>query len=259
MNIIIDFHQHFALGGEKDFLRRLLEGMDEAGVDIVCLNGVVVPPTQAVNGNAEVENAFRKYPGRIIGFGAVYPGRDSFQKVDELHSRGFKGLKMIWPTNRYDHEDFGPYYQKAEDYDMPILFHTGIVAASPIDKEWKISSSYMQPVCLDKICRMFPKLKVIGAHMGDPWFLEAYMTSQKNPNMWLDISGLAIFVKAANIRRYLNIRLTSNKLLWGLDEPPEKYLRLLLTWKTLVREIGISEEDSESIFGKTAGTILGIK
>ena len=259
MNIIIDFHQHFANGGERDFLRRLFDGMDAAGVDIVCLNGVVVPTTLSVNGNGEVEKAFKEYPNRIVGFGAVYPGRDPFEKVDELHSRGFKGLKMIWPTKRYDHEDFATYYEKAEKYEMPILFHTGIIAASPIDKEWKISSSYMQPVCLDKICRMFPKLRVIAAHMGDPWYLEAYMTSQKNPNMWLDISGLAIFLKAANIRKYLNIRLKPDKLLWGLDEPPEKYLRLLLTWKTLLGEIGISEQDSENIFGKTAATILAIK
>ena len=168
---------------------------------------------------------------------------------------------MIWPTKRYDDEDFASYYEKAEKYEMPILFHTGIIAASPIDKVWKISSSYMQPVCLDKICRMFPKLRVIAAHMGDPWYLEAYMTSQKNPNMWLDISGLAIFVKASNIRKnkYLNIRLKPDKLLWGLDEPPEKYLRLLLTWKTLLGEIGISEHDSENIFGKTAAAILALK
>ena len=54
--------------------------MDAAGVDIVCLNGVVVPTTLNVKGNDEVEKAFREYPNRIVGFGAVYPGRDPFER-----------------------------------------------------------------------------------------------------------------------------------------------------------------------------------
>jgi len=253
--MIIDIHNHYWEGG--DFLNRLLKGMDSAGVDIVCLNGLGV--YHGMPGNDDVEKAFKEYPDRIIGFGTIFPGRAQYEEVDELYSRGFKGLKMITPTKRYDDDGFMPYYQKAEDYGMPILFHTGVIASFKGDKELGTSSSYMRPVYLDKIARMFPKLKMIGAHMGDPWFLEAYRVAQYCPNMWLDISGLAILVKALNIRTYLRIRVTPDKLLWGLDDLPEKYLQLLMTWKTLVREIGMSEEDSENIFGRTAAKILSIK
>lgn len=253
--MIIDVHNHY--WEDKDFLRRLFKGMDSAGVDIVCLNGLGAP--YSMPGNDDVEKAFKEHPDKIIGFGTIFPGRVPCEKVDELYSRGFKGLKMITPTKRYDADEFMPYYQKAEDYGMPILFHLGIVMAFKGDRELGTSSSYMRPVYLDKIARMFPKLKIIGAHMGDPWFLEAYRVAQYCPNMWLDISGLAIFVKAQNIRTYLGIRVTPDKLLWGLDDQPEKYLQLLMTWKTLVREIGMSQEDSEKIFGKTAAKILNIK
>lgn len=252
--MIIDIHNHY--WGGKDFLKKLLENMDKAGVDKVCLSGLGI---NGLPGNDAVEKAFKEYPDRIIGFGVILPGRAPFEKVDELYSKGFKGLKMTIPTKRYDHEDFMLYYQKAEDYGMPILFHTGVIASFKEDKDLGTTSSYMRPVYLDKIARVFPKLKIIVAHMGDPWFLEAYRVAQYCPNMWLDISGLAIFVKALNIRKYLWIRVTPDKLLWGLDEPPEKYLQLLMTWRTLIREIGISEEESKKIFGETAARILGIK
>jgi predicted TIM-barrel fold metal-dependent hydrolase len=252
--MIIDAHNHY-WGGE-DFLKRLMGGMDEAGVEKVCLSGLGI---DGMPGDEAVEKAFKEHPDRIIGFGVIFPGRDPFEKVDEFYSREFKGLKMIIPTKRYDHEDFMPYYQKAEDHGMPILFHTGVIMSFKDDRTLGTSSSYMRPAYLDKIARVFPKLKIIAAHMGDPWFLEAYRVAQYCPNMWLDISGAAIFIKALNIRKYLWIRVTPDKLIWGLDAPPERYLQLLITWKTLIREIGISEEDSEKIFGKTAAQILDIK
>ncbi len=255
---IIDIHIHHS--GEANFLERLLKCMDEAGVDIACVSPslVLYKPPFKEPGNEVVEKAFKEYPDKIIGFGAVYPGRSPYEAIDELYSRGFKGIKMTIPTKRYDHDDFLTYYEKAEDYGMPILFHTGVVAHMQYDAELRVSSAFMRPVYLDRIARMFPKLKIIAAHMGDPWYLEAYMTSQKNPNMWLDISGLARFTKACALRRYLWIRVTPDKLLFGLDEPPEDYLRIIYYWDTVLREMGVNEEDRRKIFGETAAKILGL-
>jgi len=257
--LVIDIHNH--VFRQPKFEERLLKYMDEAGVDIVCLSPSLEffePPFKDPN-NKVVEELMKKYPDRIIGFGAVYPGRMPYDLIDELHAKEFRGIKMTIPTKPYDHDDFMKYYEKAEDYGMPILFHTGVVARFKYDHLANVSSDRMRPAHLDRIARTFPKLKIIAAHMGDPWYLEAYMTAQKHPNMWMDVSGLARVTKVIAIKTYLGIRLTPDKLLFGLDEPPEEYPRLVWFWDTALREIGISEEDRRKIFGETAAKILGIK
>lgn len=58
-------------------------------------------------------------------------------------------------------------------------------------------------------------------------------------------------LKAMNIRRYMGIRLTPDKLLFGLDEPPQMYNRLIYTWDTLFYEMGLSPEDKLKSLAKT--------
>ena len=141
--MIIDIHNHY--WDQRDYVNSLIKGMDGAAVDIVCLSGLGI---NGMPGNETVEKAFKKHSDRIIGFGTILPGRTSFSTVADLYSRGFKGLKMTIPIKSYDHDDFMPYYKKAEDYGMPILFHTGVIASFKGDKELGTSSSYMRPVYL---------------------------------------------------------------------------------------------------------------
>ena len=250
--LIIDVHHHYV--PRKGFLDELIEDMDMANVGKVCL--ITSGPSYGEGEKGDFERAFKDYEDKVIGFGTIYPGKSRPEVVDEYYSRGFKGIKVIYPTKRYDHGGFLTYYQKAEELGMPILFHTGVVARHRLDIAEDISSAHMRPVYLDRIARLFPKLHVVAAHMGDPWYLEAYMTSQKNPNMWLDISGKAILLKALNIRKYLGIRLTVDKLLFGLDEPSREYSRLIYTWSTLLYEMGLSQEERAKVFGRNAAKML---
>lgn len=250
--LVIDVHHHYL--PQKGFMKRLLKRMDEANVNKVCL--FTSGPKYGENEKRAFEEAFKDYGDRVIGFGRIHPGRVKPEIIDEYYSRGFTGLKIIHPTKRYDHDDFLSYYEKAEQYGMPVLFHTGVVSRKRPDVSEDRSSAFMRPVYLDRIARLYPKLRVVAAHIGDPWYLEACMTSQKNPNMWLDVSGKAILLKALNIRKYMWIRLTPDKLLFGLDEPPEEYNRLIYTWNTLLYEMGLPKEDRAKIFGENAAKML---
>jgi len=167
-------------------------------------------------------------------------------------------LKFIRPTRRYDCDDFLVYYEKAERYNMPVLFHTGVVARRSVTESEDVSSAYMRPVYLDRIARLYHKLRIIAAHMGDPWFGEAFNTSQKNPLLWLDISGKGIWLKAKAIREYLWIRLRPEKLVFGLDEPSSQYTRLIYAWDTLFYEMGLDQRIRDMIFGETAARILNL-
>jgi len=255
-SLIIDVHQHYD-PETKGFLDELLASMETAGIRVVCL--FTSRPDYGEREAADWRRVFRDYSERIVGFGTFNPGRHSVEVVDEYYSRGFKGLKAIRPTKPYSSDEFLPYYERAESLGMPILFHTGVIARKTMGAPEDVSSEYMRPAHLDRVARLFPKLKIIAAHMGDPWFSEAYMVSQKNPNMWLDISGKGIWLKALAIRKHLWIRLRPEKLVFGTDEPPTEALRLYYFWDTFFYEIGLSQEQRARIFGKTAAVILGLK
>ncbi|MDW8061950.1 MAG: hypothetical protein RMJ00_04555, partial [Nitrososphaerota archaeon] len=155
----IDVHVHYPRGGDP--IKRLIEGSEKAEISMVWLQSL--GRFRGVDENKLIEDAFREYPDLLKGFGFVHLGVDDPEVVDNLYSRGFIGLKIIKPLKPYDNEEFFPYYDRAEKYRMPILFHTGIVARDPVDKEYRVSSAFMRPICLDRIARSFPNLIIIGA------------------------------------------------------------------------------------------------
>jgi len=249
---IIDIHHHYS--SEKGFVDALLREMNSAGVKMVCL--ISSGPSCSGQEAADWRRIFKDFDDRVFGLGLFNPGKCDYDVVDQYHSKGFKGLKAIEPKRPYDDDDYLRYYEKAEEYGMPMLFHTGVVARGSTLEREDVSSGNMRPIQLDRIARWCPKLRIVAAHMGDPWFSEAYNTSQKNPNLWLDISGKGIWLKACAIREHLWIRLRPEKLVFGIDEPPTEYKRLIHTWETLFYEVGLTQEQRDMIFTDTAKRIL---
>jgi len=247
--LIIDIHHPYI--SKEGLMKDLLYNMYIAKVDKVCL---FTPSYRDFKKKPDHFRDILKSEGdRILLFGSIFPGRDPESAIDEYYSYGVSGLKFLNPTDRYDADNFLKYYEKAEEYSLPIVFHTGVMGGY---LEMDVSSENMRPSHLDRIARLFPKLHLVCAHMGDPWYLEAYMTSQKHRNFWLDISGKAILLKAIALKKYLWVRTRPEKLVFGLDEYPTEYLRLIHTWNSLLYEMGISQEDREKIFGLNAKEIL---
>jgi predicted TIM-barrel fold metal-dependent hydrolase len=51
---------------------------------------------------------------------------------------------------------------------------------------------YSRPLHVDKLAHAYPDLKIIICHLGFPWVMEACEIATKNPNVYVDISGLAV-------------------------------------------------------------------
>ena len=47
----------------------------------------------------------------------------------------------------------------------------------------------MKRIYLDHIARLFPRLNIIGAHFGNPWWEEAWTMLKSNDNIYADLSG----------------------------------------------------------------------
>lgn len=250
---IIDFHVHYPQG--RDPLKRLVKACEEANVEKICLHSL--GRLRGIGDeNKLVEEAFKEYPDLIKGFGFVHLGKDDPSVIDNLYSKGFTGIKVIKPTKPYDNEEFFPYYAKAEEYRMPILFHTGIVARNDIDKEIRATSWYMRPAYLDKIARCFPKLILIGAHLGHPWCDEAAVIMHHNPNVYFDICGGHTFWVALALKNRLRYDADLRRLLYGTDTTPENFLRIRHFWEVLLPQLGFTDEEIRAIFHDNAERIL---
>lgn len=184
----IDAHVHYDT--EDGYVDRLVEEERRLGFDRVCLNGALWLDFK--DGNLRVEEGMARHPETIVGFGYLPLGEVGPDAVRDLHARGFRGLKFIRPPSRYDDKAFYPIYEAAEELGLVCLFHLGIVARTPLDKQYDVNNERHRPVYLDTIARAFPGLKIIGAHLGNPWYEEAAMACRWNPNLYFDLSGSSL-------------------------------------------------------------------
>lgn len=140
---------------------------------------------------AQILQVANNYPGFFMPFGYL-DFRKPPEGIKELYDMGFQGLKAIYPLKPYDDLSYFPYYEKAAELKMPILFHTGIVKGYPYAdavEGLSQSSRNMTPSALYNIASSFPDLTVIGAHLGNPWLDEAVMCLRVLPNIYFDTSG----------------------------------------------------------------------
>ena len=254
MSVIVDFHIHYPEDMQLEALVRTCENL---GVVKVCMLSLGKWRNN-VNENILVEKAMKEYPDLIVGFAYVALGRDPPDIVDEFHSRGFRGIKLIDPAKPYDVDEFFDYYERMEDYNLLALFHTGIVARGARDREWRVSSEFMRPVRLDRIARVFPKLRIIGAHLGHPWCDEAAVVMMHNSNVYFDISGGHTFWVALAIRRRGRYDVDPARLLFGSDAfSPRVIERMLRFWEVALPQLGLNKEEVAWVLGKNALKLLG--
>lgn len=180
---IINCHVH--LNNSPNELDEKLDIWREKGVVHSCLSAV--GPYYGKASNDDVKKVFLQYPKEITGFGFVRLGIDKPNIIDWLKEEGFGGIKVICPISDYSDKKYFKIYEKIEKYQMPVLFHTGYVAQTHTMKDIHIDR--MRPVHLDTIARRFPELKLIGAHLGNPWFEEAIQVAKSNRNIYFDLSG----------------------------------------------------------------------
>ena len=169
--MIIDAHVHCSGSESAD---EVLRTLDTAGVDMAVLlapfldGGVsrLHDRDALCAGNRHLSRVVRSHGDRLVGFAVVNPDLpDAPSDVERAIEEGLRGLKMV-PGGWYPYDACAHrVYAKAEELDLPILFHSGIF----IDGR---SGRYCQPVFFEAL-REHPRLRVTLAHMGWPWCDEA--------------------------------------------------------------------------------------
>ena len=197
------------------------------GIDAETTTGV--PPVP----NDYIADAVRRHPDVFIGFAAVDPWKGTLavaeleRAVRELGLRGLKlhpGVQQFFP----DDPRFRPLWQACVSLGIPVLIHTGMMAAgagTPGGGGRKLK--YTRPIPhLDDLAAAFPELTIIAAHPSWPWQEEMLSVARHKANVYLDLSGWSPRYFPAELVQQANT-LLQDRCLFGSDYPyitPERWL-----------------------------------
>jgi predicted TIM-barrel fold metal-dependent hydrolase len=232
--------------------------MDEAGVRSVCVPSLkqAYYRKRAMAVDIEHEHVAalaQSHPDRIIGMAGLDPmsgmeGVRAFERA--VRDYGFRGAHVHsfgfgLPLNS---REWWPFYAKAAELDVPVVFQTGHSAEF-------MPSACGKPILLDDIAIWFPELRLVGAHTGWPWVEELIAMAWKHPNVYIATSGHAPKYWDPALVRFMNARNRGiGKVMWGTDYP------LILHEESLaqVAELGLKPEALVALLHDTAAAVFGL-
>ncbi len=259
--MVIDAHVH--ISADAGCVDSLLRAMDKFGI----AKSVVFD----VEDNETTLTAAQEHPDRLIPFGYVGWGYEDPALIVRLGEAGVRGLKVIRPAWHYNDERLLDHWGQAEALRLPCLVHTGIVARHEGDREACVDTSRMKVIWLDAVCRWFPELTIIAAHMGNPDHEEGSMMARWHPNFYFDLSGSTMLHRSHDYFRRLfwwdqptrfsgrNAFRPFEKMVFGSDEPYERIGEPMAEQQALLEALGQEREMHERVFGGTMARLLGLE
>jgi predicted TIM-barrel fold metal-dependent hydrolase len=150
-------------------------------------------------------------------------------------------------------------YRTAQDLGIPVLFHQGTTRLQP---------SYIRPcrpVHLDRVAVDFPDLTIILAHVGYPWVDEAVHVAWRNPNVYVDLSGILPRYFPPQVWHFLQMRDLRDRVLFGSDYPmlrPDAWLEAWNDFDTYFcplcnTEESVNDSFKEAVVSGNARKMLG--
>ncbi len=219
------------------------------------------------------------------------------ERLAELHAMGYRGIKINNTARDYDDPAYFPIYERAEELGMPILFHMGVtgggldyarthprrdpVAAEmyqrtierlnnppppgqqqpgPFGGRRNMSANRMRPFHLDTLSTNFPRLKLIGAHLGGTGsYEEAASVARWRHFVYFDLSGGEIIERHAYERGYIGREIGVEKLVWGSDCPPDEIATHVKRLEVIFDLLNLKPDERERIWYRNAAEVYGFE
>ncbi len=246
---------------------QLRREMEDAGVEQALAMGSRKAPEDDPLAVEATLRVARLVPGlhAIVMADPALDDRDHLGRVAEALATGrVKALKGYLGYLHYapDHEGYRRYYELAERFNVPFVFHTGDTY-SP-----RAKLRYAQPLLIDDVAVDHPGVRFVMAHLGNPWLTDAAEVVYKNVNVWADLSGLLvgdaasfadegrrelIADTAADVRRAFRYAERPNRFVYGSDWP----LAPMAAYRDFVRS-AIPEVFHDQVFGENARILFRI-
>jgi predicted TIM-barrel fold metal-dependent hydrolase len=153
--------------------------------------------------NDYIAKSVKKHPKRLVGFGRVDPRRDyAVQELNRIKNHlKLTGLKLhpMVECFRPDHPFFNKFFQKTNELNLPILFHTG--------------DGFSSPGLILKIAKKYPKLPIILGHLKEA----ALGVMKQCENVYVETSGTSPDLVE------LSADIDQGRILFGSDVPYYRY------------------------------------
>lgn len=284
---IFDVHIHYPRNWEnpeedaEPMVDRLAEIASSAGITKGCmLSGGRFGPTYE-----RAMEVLQKYTELFIPVAVIDPEVIDADGVARLHAMGYRGLKLIGVARDYDCPDYMGAYGKAQDLGMPILFHMGVIgggldysithprrdaaAAQAYQRMMamtdrvgprNVSAIRMSPLHLDTIANRFPKLKIIGAHLGNQGNYEyAASVARWRHNVSFDMSGGETIERHAIERKLIGTEIGIEKLVWGSDCGMDEIRTHIDRFEAMFDILELSDDERERLWWRNAAEIYGLE
>ena len=217
--------------------------------------------------------AARPHPDVIIPYGHLDVDHPSARAhIETFAKAGVKGIKMHTPKHNWDDFGYFPLYGRMQELGLvAALFHTGIVSGNGSGEPEQSSMARMTSF-LHTIARSFPKLKIHGSHLGNPWYDEAAEAARWSPNLYFDVTGSTLQKKQHDLtifREFLwwdgpaehspsSAVYAFEKLVFGTDESPDALDSVLAKYEAMLEANKVPEASRRKIYGETMARLLGI-
>jgi predicted TIM-barrel fold metal-dependent hydrolase len=124
------------------------------------------------------------------------------------------------------------------------------------------------PLLLDEVLVKHPRLTVIAAHCGAPWFMELAAVAVRHPNLWIDVSALPFYPLPVRYMAIVSMIAAGlgGRLLFGSDFPvasPADWARWLTApWRlSLAARLAAARfgrDDLDGLMGGNARRLIGL-
>jgi uncharacterized protein len=182
--------------------------------------------------NEFVAETVAKYKGRAVGLAGIDPfEQDAPKKLEHaVKELGLKGLKWSPVYGAFDPwcPEAWAIYATCDRLGVPILWHQSAAFAQFAAHE------YGNPTLLDRIARTFPKLRMIVAHIGQPWVEDCVVLLRKHPQIFADLS--ARYHRKWQLHHAMMLAIeykVTNQLLFGSDFPLRSTSEALAEFRAL--------------------------
>ena len=206
---IIDCHGHLdhwkPMSGMACDVDSMIADMDRVGIDMLCINKWNCP--DIFQGNTDVANAMRKYPGRFVAYAATQPCLGKQVTLDELKrcfdELGFSGIKI---HNAYELLPMRDMWHLPEFQEvMDVIWEFAAERKCSLLCHWSVPEA---------VVKRYPEAQFIMAHaLGVLQYAHIYAPY---PNAYFDTAA------STNLRgnlEYFIDKVGAQRVLYGSDMP----------------------------------------
>ena len=219
-------------------------------------------------GNGHLASIVKQYPDKFIGFAHNYlfapDAADELKRA--VTEDGMKGYKLLAPAldRPIEDKDAYPVWEMCAELDIPVLIHFGILGSGG----GIATHENINPLKLHNVAKDFPDVNFVVPHFGCAWVRETLQLCWACRNVYVDTCGSNqwihwvpgdVTVKGL-FRKYLST-IGAERLIFGTDSswfPRGFAIRYLQDQIRDCREIGMSHDQLQAIFGRNAARLFKI-